>query len=426
MVHKNLPLLSMLFLFGLFTSSRAVAGVIFYVDNSGSPVCSDSPANGSTSNPLCTINYGISRISGGDTLYIKAGTYREDVYINGPAGTAVAPTIIRAYPGETVTIVGAGVNSGRVKIVNTSYITFDGFIITNFNQGLFVDNSQYVTVHNSTVHHVGQEGIGVHLDSSYITIQNNTVHDTRQWQYNGEGIYVGHGSTASKDNSHHVTVRNNKIYNTTDEGIEIKPGTHDCVIEGNNVSRALQDPGYSGTGAGSIEIGPSINGNQVWTSDPRHIVRNNLVHDTKMAIRADTGVAVYNNVVYNIDPAFPGIYMANPLGDSYTRKIFHNTVDLPSDRAIIIKSGTADVMNNIGPAITNNVVTSDAYYVGKSVANYHLASGSAPINGGRDLTSIVPTDIEGKSRVTNPPPDLGAYEYVSGGLPVSPTGLRVM
>jgi hypothetical protein len=85
-------------------------------------------------------------------------------------------------------------------------------------------------------------------------------------------------------------------------------------------------------------------------------------------------------------------------------------VNLPSDRAIVLSSGTTDVKNNIGPATTNNIATSDAYYVGKTAANYHLASGTAPINAGSNLTSIVPTDIEGTSRSTNPPPDLGAYE----------------
>jgi hypothetical protein len=74
------------------------------------------------------------------------------VYIAGPSGTPASPTIIRAYPADAVTITGASVSSGQVTIVNTSHITFDGFIITNFNQGLFVDNSH----HRSTyyAHHV--------------------------------------------------------------------------------------------------------------------------------------------------------------------------------------------------------------------------------------------------------------------------------
>lgn len=113
----------------------------------------------------------------------------------------------------------------------------------------------------------------------------------------------------------------------------------------------------------------------------------------------------------------PCIYGNNSNGDFYTRKIYHNMVNLPSDRAIVLSSGTTDVKNNIGPAITNNIAISDAYYVGKAVANYHLASGTAPINARSNLTSIVPTDIEGTSRLTNSPPDLGASNTWATGLP---------
>ena len=409
----------MLLLLGFSISPHIATASTYFVDNSGSPTCSDRAASGSASSPWCKINYGISRLGGGDTLYVRAGFYNENVYINGPAGTAVAPTIIRAYPGQTVTIVGAGASSGRVMIANTSYITFEGFTITNFNQGLFVDNSHYITVQNNRVHHVGQEGIGVHLDSSFITIQNNRVHDTRQWQYNGEGIYIGHGSTASRDNTNHVTIRNNTVYNVADEGIELKSGTHDCIVEGNDVPQALLNPLYSGSGAGTIEVSESNNGNQVWNSNPNHIVRNNIVHDTKLGIRAGTGVTVFNNVIYSISGTFPGIYVDNLNGDSHTRKIYHNTVDLPSSRAIIVNSGATDVKNNIGPATVNNIATSDGFYVKKSGGNYRLASGTAPINAGLDLTSIVPADIEGIARSTGPPPDLGAYEYMGDGPPAA-------
>ncbi|MDH5641810.1 MAG: right-handed parallel beta-helix repeat-containing protein, partial [Nitrospira sp.] len=236
---KNWPSLYIMATIQLVFSCSTGEAATFYVDNSGSPECSNSPRHGSDSKPWCTINYGISRIAGGDTLYVKNGTYREDVYISGPSGTAETPTSISASPGQTVMILGHGVHSGRVKITHTNHMTIAGFEITNFNQGLFIDNSHHVTVQHNNVHHVGQEGIGIHLDSSFITVQHNTVHDTRQWQYNGEGIYVGQGSTASKDNSHHITVKNNTIYNVADEAIEVKPGTHDCLVEGNTIYRAL-------------------------------------------------------------------------------------------------------------------------------------------------------------------------------------------
>src|SRR5262249_46773024 len=154
-------------------------------------------------------------------------------------------------------------------------------------------------VQNVTIHHVGQEALGVHLDSSFVTLRKNTIHDTRQWQYNGEGIYIGHGSTASHDNTNNVTIQGNTIYNTNDECIELKSGTHDNIVDGNDISHCLLDPSWGAT-IGSIEVDEAINGNQYWNSNPNHIVRNNIVHDTKSGIRPGTGATVYNNLVYNL------------------------------------------------------------------------------------------------------------------------------
>src|SRR5581483_5875582 len=89
-------------------------GASRYVDNSGSPACSNSPTSGSEASPWCTINYALSRLTGGDDLYVKAGTYSEEFQISGPNGNATKSTTIKSYPGHIVTIRGGG-NTGRVK-----------------------------------------------------------------------------------------------------------------------------------------------------------------------------------------------------------------------------------------------------------------------------------------------------------------------
>lgn len=55
--------------------------------------------------PWRTINHGLKFLEPGDTLYLRGGTYYENVYIS-LAGTAEAPVTVRSYPGELVVIDG--------------------------------------------------------------------------------------------------------------------------------------------------------------------------------------------------------------------------------------------------------------------------------------------------------------------------------
>ena len=393
---------------------RSSAPATYYVDNSGVPPCSNTPGGGTQTNPWCTISYGISRIAGGDTLYVKAGSYKEDLYINGPAGTATSATTIRAAPGEIVTVVGGGMDSGRVKIVNTRYLNFEGFVVTNFNQGIFVESANNIVLQNNTVHHVGQEAIHVMGNSSFILIQGNVVHDTRQWQYNGEAIYIGTGSQGDLDNTNNVVVKNNMLYNATDEAVDLKPGTHDCIVEGNVIQNVTQDPAWSPEW-GAIEVSQSSGGNQSWGASPNHVIRNNVIHSAKTAIRLGTGSIAYNNVIYNTVAPYYGIFVDNVVRDSYARKVYHNTVDLPVVRAVVVNGASAEIRNNIGPNMPDNIPTDDSFYVAKATGNYRLVAGSAPIDRGVDLTGAAPTDFDGKSRPVNSRSDLGAYEFVPSG-----------
>jgi parallel beta-helix repeat protein len=405
------------------TDTSAPSGPpMFYVNNSGTPACSDSSTFGTAAKPWCTIGYAVGHISSGSTLQVRQGTYNENVTITGPAGSAAASTLIQAYPGDTVTLRGPGVDSGRIMITNTSYITFDGFKITNYNQGLFVESAHHITIKNTEISFVGQEGLNIHHDSSFVTVDNCSVHDTRQWQFNGEGIYIGTSSAGPDDHTNNVTIRNTTIFNTNDEGIELKPGTHDCLLEGNTLYNNMIDPSFSGAGSGAIEVNEATigcptctSGIQTWPSNPNHVVRNNIVHSSKTGIRAGTGSLIYNNIVYATVSPYDGILADNNASDSYPRKIYHNTVDVPVARAIVTNGGTTDVRNNIGPSTPQNMATSDSFYVNKAAFDYHLKAGAPPVNIGADLRSTVPSDKDGTSRDTQP--DIGAYEY-AGGPPV--------
>src|SRR5262249_43308675 len=95
-------------------SSCVAHAATHYVNNTGAPAYSNNAALGTEAQPCCTIGFGIGQLHSGDELVVKQGTYNEDVFISGPAGTPSANTIIRTFPGHVVTIRGTG-NSGRVK-----------------------------------------------------------------------------------------------------------------------------------------------------------------------------------------------------------------------------------------------------------------------------------------------------------------------
>jgi hypothetical protein len=76
-------------------------GPAFFVD----PVRGKDTAPGSEKSPWRTVKHALKQLSPGDTLYLRGGIYRENVYC-AVAGKRDAPITIRAYPGERVILDG--------------------------------------------------------------------------------------------------------------------------------------------------------------------------------------------------------------------------------------------------------------------------------------------------------------------------------
>jgi hypothetical protein len=385
-----------------------------FVDNSGAPPCSDSSSRDSSpSEPWCTINYAVRRAVPGDVVYVKNGTYREDLYIGGKNGGGSYITF-RNYPGHSPVIRGGGVESGRNKISESSFIRFIGFTITNFQHGVYVEKSDNIILEKLRVHDVGQEAVRIRMNSSFVTLQDSTIHDTRKWQFNGEGVYIGTSSSQQPssppyDNTHDVLVKNNTIYNTSDECVEAKEGTYNVTIDGNVMRDCLLDPAISSPGFGGVEV---MEHRKYYGANPNHVIKNNIIRMAKTAIGVHTGATVFNNVIYGQTGPYRGISIDNADSDKYPRHIYHNTIDVPEQRAVVSSGGAlSDIRNNIGPRAAGNIAARDDFFVSKAAADYRLVAGSAPIDAGVDLTAMVARDIEGGTRSRTPPPDLGAYEF---------------
>jgi hypothetical protein len=78
-----------------------VAASAFFVDDSPG----DDSNSGSKAQPWKTIRHAITKLKAGDTLYLRGGTYYEQVVVTAK-GTKTKPVTIRSYPGEIVVIDG--------------------------------------------------------------------------------------------------------------------------------------------------------------------------------------------------------------------------------------------------------------------------------------------------------------------------------
>lgn len=116
-MEKNLIAPARLRLAAFFVQSvflLAAAGTAFPATYYVSPSGSNSNAGTSVAAPLKTINNALDRTAPGDFVFIRAGTYREEVEAK-RAGAPGKPVFITAYPDETPVIKGSDLVTGWVQ-----------------------------------------------------------------------------------------------------------------------------------------------------------------------------------------------------------------------------------------------------------------------------------------------------------------------
>lgn len=243
---------------------------IYYVATDGS-----NNNSGTIGSPLQTITHAISHISGGDTIYIRGGTYYERVYMSGKSGTAESPTIISGYLDEEVIIDGSqtilGAGSYLVQMTTTDYLTLTKLTVANSGMEDLVDG----------------HGGGIYVNGAHCVLSNIKMHDI-----NDSGIVLG---DLSSDSILEYSEGYNLCMNNSDglpysvdgrtwgAGMNIR-GTgnilrhcvvHDCWGEGISITKAtnglLEDNTIYDTYSSTLYCMNSVN----------CIVQRNLIYQTK-------------------------------------------------------------------------------------------------------------------------------------------------
>jgi parallel beta-helix repeat protein len=396
---------------------------------------------GTFSNPFKTIEYGLLQFSGGDTLFVRGGTYNELLVIHQKGGTESNPTVIMAYPGENPVVNGASTN--EVVRIWDNYILFSGFeIVSDIGNGI-LGIGTHVTISNCSVHdcwgsgiHVlgdysivelctvyntclsnkpnpgsSQNGVGIsacrdNTDgyTEYAILRQNTVHDN--W---GEGL-----STFEAD---HTTIEDNTIYDNWSINLYVSDATN-CIVQRNLVYQTRDMTGGAQVGIGLWDetSDPASDNNTVINNiaygcrrnlyvdkwDNSIIANNTFMNSIYVACVEITGThqetgTFINNIVVQDGDLMPIYNVANA-----NFRLNHNLWSkTPSANA----SGTGDIVGDPGLAKTGSLEAEKL-----SLAYFKLLESSPAIDKG---VAVGPVKIDLLGNLRDALPDLGAFEHIT-------------
>jgi len=433
----------------------ATNGTVYYV----APTGSDSNP-GTESQPWQTIQKAADTLVAGDTVYIRAGTYEEQV-IPVNSGSANNYITYASYPGETVMIDGNSITlpkyeTGLFVVEDINYIKVSGLGIVNAgpndnNAGIYVDNAHHVIIENNYTYNTASSGIGV-WDGSNIIIDGNEVrlacNDGEQ-----EDITVSGTDTFEIKNNH---VHEGGPGTNGGEGITVKGGATNGKIYKNHVHdltrgerTCIYIDAWGTTATSNIEIYQNVLHNSgagiSLASEDGGLVRNikiynNIVYDNQtngleigdwgrllIRVRPVESITFTNNTVYNNGSSGwgGGFYNENPdvkdivvrnniFSQNPTFQIVNDTkVSLTVDHNLI--DGTQVYTSAISGTDT---VVGDPLFVNASGADFHLQANSPAIDNGSAAgapnddfdDNSRPQDGDGNNTAVY---DIGAYEVPS-------------
>ncbi|MDR4464478.1 MAG: right-handed parallel beta-helix repeat-containing protein [Nitrospira sp.] len=382
---------------------------------------------GTEDQPWRTIGKAVDAMVAGDTAYVRGGTYSTETAIQfRRSGTATAPIKLLNHPGERPVIDWIDQRIGQTVLVQHSsgqnramgYITIEGFEIKNGYDGI-----KFYSMHNSVIsrnwiHHNRNQGI-VSGGGHHILFDRNIINHNGDFAYCARGGRARDGSTTcNKTHGIYVfgqsyTITNNLIYDNLGYGIQ----QNGSATSFYNASK-LPSPDFAG--ASDWIIANNVlayqnyrSGIVIWGSLCNNArIENNIFYENSQEVSfpqgvsftatSCTGVQIRNNHAYATSPGGTAF-----LGTGATEGVHYTQSD---NRVNISK-----------PEFVNAPATLPAS------PNFALTAQSPAIDAGLPLATVK-IDFTGTPRPQGRAPDIGAFEYTTGGdgkAPATPQALQV-
>jgi hypothetical protein len=225
-------------------STLLQSNLIYYVAPNGSDT---NP--GTFAEPFATIAKASSVVAPGNTVYVRAGTYNEQVAIMA-SGTSNARITFAAYPGEAPIIDGSGLlidkdhalvqigeptNEDTGPLGDTgNYVALSGFTIQRSSGRGIAITGDYVHINNNKVMQVQYAGIiGRQTNSSQFA--SNEVWDTARINAAHTNAKGGWPAALTVWESSNIAITGNLVHNNHGEGISAWQGASRVYITRNKV-----------------------------------------------------------------------------------------------------------------------------------------------------------------------------------------------
>ena len=373
----------------------------------GNPNCSNT-GPGTSAKPFCSIDAAAKKVTAGETVQVRAGTYPESVTVRS-SGTSRARITFTAAPGASVTIRGGtdgfylsdrswvminGFNRSSHITLSNNHVSFSGQPASGFTKyGIRLNVVTDSLVSHNTVDHNTNAGIGLVSDSTRnLVVGNVSFRNAEGYQRAAAGIhlYDAPGNTVAANISH----------DNEDSGINIYPGSTGCLVY-DNVTYDNGDHGIDDSFAANATI-----------------VANTVYNNVTAGINVEggsTGAKLANNI--SVDNG-----IASPRTRSDIRVEHGSTAGTTMDYDLVNLStpDTLLIWDSVGyktlaafqaaSGQEAHGLEADPRWVDPTSGDFRLLGGSPAIDSADSGAHGQPvTDVYGDPRVDDPAtPDTGA------------------
>lgn len=186
------------------------------------------------------------------------GKFYTGSFVLSKSGTASNPIVIQGSRNAVIDGNGLGGTYG-LYLINANYVQLKGFTVSNAQKGIILDNANNNLIEDVEVTETGMEGIHLRSFSSNNVVRNNYIHHIGRSKKTGvidegyaEGVYIGTANSnwgtytnGQPDKADNNRIIGNRIEYTGGEGIDVKEGTTNGLIENNTFNNAGIAGGFS-------------------------------------------------------------------------------------------------------------------------------------------------------------------------------------